>query len=76
MKKILLCASRISHILNFHLPYIQAFQENGYQVDIAAEGTAQHPLLTQCYDLRFDGLFQCYISRCRPAAGCQTIEKK
>ena len=33
MKKILLCASRISHILNFHLPYIQAFQENGYQVD-------------------------------------------
>ena len=53
MKKILLCASRISHILNFHLPYIQAFQENGYQVDIAAEGTAQHPLLTQCYDLRF-----------------------
>ncbi len=53
MKKILICASRISHILNFHLPYISLFKEEGCQVDIAAEGTTDHPLIDHCYDLRF-----------------------
>lgn len=37
MKKILFCASTISHIKNFHLPYLQMFQEAGYEVWVAAD---------------------------------------
>lgn len=32
MKKILFCASTASHLLNFHLPYIQALFQMGYEV--------------------------------------------
>ncbi len=53
MKKILICASRISHILNFHLPYIEHFKDMGYEVHVAAQGTADHPLIDHCYDLMF-----------------------
>ncbi|MCY1713486.1 glycosyltransferase family 4 protein [Caproiciproducens galactitolivorans] len=35
-KKILFCASTISHINNFHLPYLKAFHEQGYEVWVAA----------------------------------------
>lgn len=35
-KKILFCASTISHIKNFHLPYLKAFHEQGYEVWVAA----------------------------------------
>ncbi len=53
MEKMLIVASRLSHIVNFHLPYIQAFREAGWQVDVAAEGTVKHPLLGRCYDMHF-----------------------
>lgn len=36
MKKILFCASTISHINNFHLPYLKAFHEQGYEIWVAA----------------------------------------
>lgn len=36
MKKILFCASTISHINNFHLPYLKAFHDMGYEVHVAA----------------------------------------
>lgn len=36
MQKILFCASTTSHIRNFHLPYIKALQEQGYEVWVAA----------------------------------------
>lgn len=32
VKKILFCASRASHIINFHLPYLKEFQNKGYEV--------------------------------------------
>lgn len=35
-KKILYCASTISHIVNFHLPYLKAFHEAGYEVWVGA----------------------------------------
>lgn len=35
-KKILFCASTVSHIVNFHLPYLQSFHEKGYEVWVAA----------------------------------------
>ncbi len=52
-KRILVCASRVSHILNFHLPYIEYFKKKGYAVDIAVQGTTIHPLIDHCYDLTF-----------------------
>jgi len=36
MKKILFCASTVSHINNFHLPYLKAFHDLGYEVHVAA----------------------------------------
>lgn len=53
MKKILICASRVSHIENFHLPYIRYFKEKGWQVDIAVQGTTENTLIDNCYDVRF-----------------------
>ena len=43
----------MSHILNFHLPYIESFGKLGYTVDIAAENACAHPLAENYYDLRF-----------------------
>lgn len=43
MKKILFTASTFSHIRQFHLPYLQAFQEQGWEVHVAAGG-ARTPL--------------------------------
>ncbi|RGX56021.1 glycosyltransferase family 1 protein [Anaerotruncus sp. AF02-27] len=40
MKKVLFCASTVSHIKNFHLPYLRAFEERGWEVWVAA-GTAE-----------------------------------
>lgn len=53
MKKILFCASRVSHILNFHIPYIKYFKENGYTVDIAVQGNTNINLIDNCFDLKF-----------------------
>ena len=53
MKKLLICASRVSHILNFHLPYIEYFKKRGFQVDIAVQGMTEYPLIDNCYDVRF-----------------------
>lgn len=40
MKKILFCASTLSHIKNFHLPYIKEFKKRGWEVDIAVDQQA------------------------------------
>ncbi|MBQ1659413.1 MAG: glycosyltransferase [Clostridia bacterium] len=53
MKRILVCASRISHILNFHLPYLRYFRDKGYIIDAAAEGKTENELIDNCYDMRF-----------------------
>lgn len=42
-KKILFCASTISHINNFHLPYLKAFHEQGYEVWVAANKSESVP---------------------------------
>ena len=38
MKKVLFCASTLSHLVNFHLPYLKDFRDGGYQVWTAAGG--------------------------------------
>lgn len=37
MKKILFVASTLSHICNFHLPYLQEFHNRGYEVWVAVD---------------------------------------
>lgn len=41
--KILYCASTASHLLNFHLPYLRAFHEMGYEVWAAVDKEAPVP---------------------------------
>lgn len=53
MKKILFCASRVSHIINFHLPYIKYFKDKGWRVDIAVQGSTDNSLIDRCFDLKF-----------------------
>lgn len=36
-KRILFCASTVSHINNFHLPYLKAFHDCGYEVWVVAD---------------------------------------
>lgn len=43
MKKILFCATVQSHIMNFHLPYLQYFQSRGYEVHVACNGDGNIP---------------------------------
>lgn len=39
--KVLFTASRFSHILNFHLPYLAWFRERGWEVHVACGGETQ-----------------------------------
>lgn len=43
MKKVLYCASTVSHIKNFHLPYLKAFKEANYQVWVAVNEKKEIP---------------------------------
>lgn len=38
MSRVLICASTMIHINNFHIPYINFFKQQGYEVHIAARG--------------------------------------
>lgn len=40
-RKVLFTASTFSHILNFHLPYLRAFQEHGWTVHVACGGESK-----------------------------------
>ncbi len=43
MNKLLFCASTTSHIRNFHLPYIKALAEKGYEVWVATNSNEPIP---------------------------------
>ena len=52
MQKVLITASSFSHILNFHLPYLRAFHESGWEVHVACGGTeAEIPWADSVYSL-------------------------
>lgn len=53
MKKILFCASRASHITNFHLPYTEYFKSKGFRVDAAVQGKIDGNTVDNCFDLNF-----------------------
>ena len=57
MQKILFCASTTSHIRNFHLPYIKALQECGYEVWVAANKKEDIPHTHQVESFPFSKSF-------------------
>lgn len=54
MKKILFCATVQSHILNFHLPYLQYFQSQGYEVHVACNGDGNIPYCDMFHAVPFE----------------------
>ena len=44
MKKILFAASTLSHIENFHIPYLKYFKDNGFEVHIMGKGNNKSPI--------------------------------
>ena len=53
MKKILYTASRMSHITNFHLPYIEYFKSNGDEVHVLTQGSYNLDV-DKIYDIDFE----------------------
>ena len=43
MKKVLFTATVDSHILQFHIPFLKLFKENGYEVHVATNGNEEIP---------------------------------
>ena len=57
MKKVLFVATVVkTHILEFHVPFLQMFHEEGWQVDVAArnDGFDTIPFCDNYYDIKFE----------------------
>ena len=54
MKKVLFSATVDSHILNFHVPYLKYFKENGYEVHVATNGTKEIPYCDVKHTVSFE----------------------
>ena len=42
-KKVLFTATVDSHILQFHIPFLKLFKDNGYEVHVATNGNEKIP---------------------------------
>lgn len=60
MKKVLYVATVLSHICQFHLPYLKMFKEQGYEVHVAARNNLaeKNGLQLQYADMHFEIPFQ------------------
>ena len=54
MKKVLFTATVDSHILQFHLPFLKMFKENGYEVHVATNGDAAIPYCDVKHKISFE----------------------
>lgn len=54
MKKVLFTATVDSHILHFHLPYLQLFKDNGYEVHVATNGNEEIPYCDKKHVIPFE----------------------
>lgn len=52
-QKVLFTASRASHLLRFHRPYLKYFHKLGYQVHTVSQGVVSIPEVTKTFDLPF-----------------------
>jgi len=54
MEKVLFTATVDSHILNFHIPYLKWFKEQGYEVHVASNGDSDIPFADVKYNIPFE----------------------
>ena len=54
MKKVLFTATVDSHILQFHIPYLKMFKDNGYEVHVATNGTDKIPYCDVKHTVSFE----------------------
>ena len=54
MKKVLFTATVDSHILQFHLPFLKLFKENGYEVHVATNGKEDIPYCDYKHTISFE----------------------
>ncbi len=54
MKKVLFTATVDSHILNFHIPYLKLFKDNGYEVHVATNGNEKIPHCDKKHIISFE----------------------
>lgn len=52
-RKVLFIATVESHILNFHLPYLQYFQQQGFETHVACNGSKVIPFCDYKHDISF-----------------------
>lgn len=53
MSKILFTATVDSHILNFHLPFLKWFKEQGFETHVASNGDSSMPYVDKKFDISF-----------------------
>lgn len=53
MKKVLFVATVTDHIQAFHIPYLQYFKEQGYEIHVASKGNEEIPYCDKHFDLDF-----------------------
>jgi len=54
MKKVLFSATVDSHILHFHLPYLEYFKNNGYEVHVATDTDCDIPFCDKKHKISFE----------------------
>lgn len=54
MKKVLFTATVDSHILQFHIPYLKFFKEQGYEVHVATNGNEKIPFCDVKHKIHFE----------------------
>lgn len=54
MKKVLFVASITRHINTFHIPYLKYFNEKGYEVHVASNGTEAIKYCDKHFDIEFE----------------------
>lgn len=54
MKKVLFTATVDSHILQFHLPFLKLFKEQGYEVHVATNGNDEIPYCDVKHNVSFE----------------------
>lgn len=54
MRKVLFTATVDGHILNFHIPYLKWFKEQGYEVHVASSGNSEISFVDIKYNVPFE----------------------
>lgn len=53
-KRILFCASRASHLKFFHLPYVEFFKKNDFEIHTVSEGVPDVDIIDKAFNFKFE----------------------